>query len=143
MKYLPIPFEQKATIIIKQGTKVILKFQAELATSPIEHFQALLYRKGLKENSGVVFILENPAVPAFVNTKVPFAVDTIQFEENGDITHLGNLVPSNNAGNFITAFQTKHLLMLPLGFTKKHNLISINESKNKKQKPFNIKIQIL
>lgn len=143
MKHLPIPFEQKATIIIKQGATVILKFESELATSPIEQFQALLYRTGLKENSGVVFILENPAVPAFVNTKVPFAVDTIQFEESGEITHLGTLVPSNSPGNFITAFQTKHLLMLPLGFNKKNNLFSNNESKNKKQKPFIIKIQFL
>lgn len=141
MKHLPIPFEQKATITIKQGSTLIKKFEAELATSPIEHFQALLYRTELKENSGVVFILENPSLPAYVNTKVPFEVETIQFDEKGEITHLGTLFPSKHPGIFITAFQTKHLLMVPTGFIKKHNLISVNESKNKKKKPFKLKIQ--
>ena len=141
MKYLPIPFEQKATITIKQGSKLTAKFESELATSPIEQFQALLYRKELKENSGVVFILENPAMPTYINTKVPFEVDTIQFDEKGEITHLGTLQPSKSPGTFITAFQTKHILMLPLGFNKKHKLISVNDSKNKKLKPFIIKVQ--
>lgn len=141
MKHLPIPFEQRAIISIKQGATLIIKFEVELATSPIEQFQALLYRKELKENSGVAFILENPAVPAYVNTKVPFEVDTIQFDEKGEITHLGTLQPSGSPGTFITAFQTKHILMVPFGFNKKHKLISVNESKNKKKKPFTLKIQ--
>ncbi len=141
MKHLPIPFEQKATISIKQGGTLIVKFEAELATSPIEQFQALLYRTELKENSGVAFILENPAIPAYVNTKVPFEVDTIQFDEKGEITHLGTLQPSKSPGTFITAFQTKHLLMLPSGFNKKHKLISLNDSKNKEHKHFTLKIK--
>ena len=140
MKHLPIPFEQKATISIKQGGTLIVKFDSELATSAIEQFQALLYRKELKENSGVAFILENPAIPAYVNTKVPFEVDTIQFDEKGEITHIGTLQPSTSPGIFITAFQTKHLLMVPFGFSKKHKLLSINQSKNTKGKPFIITI---
>ena len=41
-----------------------------------------------KENTGVTFVLENPALPSFINTKVPFSVDTLQFNENGEITHV-------------------------------------------------------
>ncbi|MCX6200513.1 MAG: DUF192 domain-containing protein [Bacteroidetes bacterium] len=143
MKHLQIPFEQKATITIKQGSTLIVKFEAELATSPIEQFQALLYRTELKENSGVAFIIENPALPAYINTKVPFEVDTIQFDEKGEITHIGNLQPAKSPGIFITAFQTKHLFMIPLEFSKKHKLISVNESKNKRQQPFIVAISNL
>lgn len=107
MKYLPIPFEQKATITIKQGSKLTPKFESELATSPIEQFQALLYRKELKENSGVAFILENPALPTYINTKVPFEVDTIQFDEKGEITHLGTLQPKRKRRNFYHGFPNK------------------------------------
>jgi hypothetical protein len=44
MKHLPIPFEQRAEIIIQKGSDALCKFHTEIATSPIEHFQALLYR---------------------------------------------------------------------------------------------------
>lgn len=140
MKHLPIPFEQKAKIIIKQGSKLKANFDAELATSPIEHFQALLYRKELKENSSVAFIFENPALPSFVNTNVPFKVDVIQFDDKGLITHLGQLLPSKKSGIFLTAFQTKYLLMVRRGFIKTNKLISTNESERKKRKSFIIQI---
>lgn len=136
MKHLPIPFEQTAIVTIKLGSKLILKFESELATSPIEHFQGLLYRKKLKDDHGVLLVFENTALPTYVNTKVQFAVDTIQFDEKGEITHLGSLQPSKSSGVFITSYQAKHLLMVPSGFIKKYKLISSNESIGKKQKPF-------
>jgi uncharacterized membrane protein (UPF0127 family) len=138
MKHLPIPFEQQTVLNIKQGAKVLCKLHTELAKSPIEHFQALLYRKGLKENSSVTFVFENTSLPGFVNTNVPFDVDLIQFDQKGEITHLGLLTKSKNAGIFISSFQTKYLLMVPKGFIKKHKLISANKSKEQKVKPFQI-----
>jgi uncharacterized membrane protein (UPF0127 family) len=141
MKHLPIPFEQRAEIIIQKGSNALCKFHTEIATSPIEHFQALLYRNELEKGSSVTFIFENPALPGYVNTKVAFAVDTIQFDEKGEITHLGTLIPTESPGIFITAFQTKHLLMVPAGAIKKLNLISANQSRLKKQKPFRIEIK--
>lgn len=141
MKHLPIPFEQQAEITIKQGARLLCRFNTELATSPIEHFQGLLYRKELKSNSSVTFIFENPSLPGYVNTNVPFDVDVIQFDENGHITHLGHLAPSKSAGIFITAFLTNNLLMAPKGFIKKHKIISANESKKTKQKSLIIQIK--
>lgn len=140
MKHLPIPFEQQTVLNIKQGAKVLCELHTELATSPIEHFQALLYRKGLKENSSVTFIFENPSLPGLINTNVPFDVDIIQFDEEGEITHLGLLTKSKNTGIFISSFQTKYLLMVPMGFIKKHKLMSANKSKEQKIKPFKISI---
>lgn len=141
MKHLPIPFEQQAEITIKQGARILCRFNTELATSPIEHFQGLLYRKEVQSNSPVTFIFENPALPGYVNTNVPFEVDVIQFDEKGHITHLGQLAPSKSSGIFITAFLTKHLLIAPKGFIKKYKIISANESKKAKQKPLTIQIK--
>ena len=131
MKHLPIPFEEKGIIEIFKNEKSILRINVELASSSIEHYQALSFRQELS-NGGLAFVFENPNLPSLVNTKVPFAVDTIQLDEAGEITHIGSLSPYNSDGVFTTSFQTKFLLMLPFGFCLKQKLISKNESESKK-----------
>lgn len=141
MKHLQIPFEEKGILKIIKGRKIVAQVEVEIATSPIEHFQALMYRNEMQENTGVVFKFENPVLPAIVNTNVPFPVDLIQVNESGEIEYVGSLWPSKSKGAFTTTFQIKFLMMFPIGLSKKLNLISKNESSSKKQNHFILKVE--
>ena len=69
------------------------RLQAEVADTPVDRIQGLMYRRNLGQNSGMLFVYERAAHLSFwmKNTWVPLSVAFI--DDNGDIVHIEDMDP--------------------------------------------------
>lgn len=126
MKYLPIPFETKGEIKLLRKNKLVLNLPVEIGLSPIEHFQGLLYRSEIRKGTGLLFVFENPNLPSLVNFNAQFDAESIQVDENGKISHIAKIAASKVKTSFVTAFQSKYVLIVKKGFCKRYSIETYN-----------------
>ena len=69
------------------------RLQAELAATPADRIQGLMYRHHLGQDSGMLFVYEKAARLSFwmKNTFIPLSVAFIA--DNGDIVHVEDMDP--------------------------------------------------
>ncbi|MDO8660956.1 MAG: DUF192 domain-containing protein [Candidatus Woesearchaeota archaeon] len=98
---------------------------AELAISPEQHEQGLMYRESLAPDAGMLFVFSKPQFLSFwmKNTKIP--LDMIFFDENKTVVKIVTALPCTqdlcqNYGG-ITA---KYVLEVNSGFAKE-NAVSV------------------
>ena len=69
------------------------RLQAEVAATPVDRIQGLMYRRHLGQYSGMLFVYEKAARLSFwmKNTFIPLSVAFIG--DNGDIVHIEDMDP--------------------------------------------------
>lgn len=129
MKHLTFPFSDNCTIEISNG-RVKRHIDCELASSEIEIFQSLSYRKCI--DIPLVLLFKNPLKQNFSKQQFKFNVEQICVDnKNNYVTKINILYPSQSRGEFIQSYSEYALIILsPIGFFQKDLLIE-NKTKIK------------
>jgi uncharacterized membrane protein (UPF0127 family) len=110
------------------GAKVVLPNQTEiaieLAITPEEKMQGLMYRESLEEKSGMLFINENAAMLSFwmKNTYIP--LDIIFIDENREIINIEKADPckQEKCPLYKSKGEAKYVLEINQGDSSKYDL---------------------
>lgn len=76
-------------VFLPGGQKII----AELAVSPEERQRGLMFREGLAEDEGMLFIFEEDGIYSFWMKNMKFSIDIIWLDRNKRIVHIEEKVP--------------------------------------------------
>ncbi len=109
------------------SSKVIINeksFNVEIADNPAERAQGLMFRKELKENSGMLFIFPSSEKYSFwmKNTFIP--LDIIWIDENLEIVYIHeNAQPCKDECNSITPDkEAKYILEINSGLSERYGI---------------------
>jgi uncharacterized membrane protein (UPF0127 family) len=98
--------------------------KAEIADSPRERAQGLMYRYSLSEDEGMLFIFETEEKHAFwmKNTFIP--LDMIWIDKNKKIVDIKTTQPcqTNNCETFIPSGKAIYVFEANAGFAEKNNI---------------------
>lgn len=112
MQHLNYPFDQTVTLNITTGGKKIL-FEAELASSEIEIYQSLNFRKPDEFNRPLVLRFQNPNIQYF--SKQSFAFPVVQVcceKKTGLVKRVAPIAePTNSEGNCIQCYSEFMLVL--------------------------------
>ena len=86
-------FEKRELAIESGGGRIVL--MAEIASSPGQREQGLMYRKELKDGNGMIFVFERDEIMSFwmKNTLVPLSIAYIA--QDGRILEIHDMQPGN------------------------------------------------
>ena len=86
-------FEKRELVIESRGGRIAV--MAEIASSPGQREQGLMYRKELKDGNGMIFIFERDEIMSFwmKNTLVPLSIAYIAYD--GRILEIYDMQPGN------------------------------------------------
>lgn len=121
MKHLPFPFEESATLVINNGgTKKTV--DCELATSDIEIFQSISYRKKLQRPLILKFATDR--LQSFSLQGYSFDVEQICITPETFIVKSANtLKKRKDEGKFIQGYsEFAFVILAPIGFIKKQRI---------------------
>lgn len=115
--------DTSSLVIITQDEEV--KVDVEIADSPKERQDGLMYRENLDENSGMLFIFEREKPVSFwmKNTKIP--LDIIFTSGNGTITEIKGAVQpclSDPCTTYPSEYPTRYVLEVNSGFSDGNNI---------------------
>jgi len=124
MKYLKFPFAEKMTIQVQNGlTKK--EIECELASSAVEIFQSLNYRK--KEDFVIPLVLkfDSPVIQSLSWQNFSFPVEQICVVYKEHIVKKVNIINTPvNTANFIQGYsEFSFVIFAPLGFSNKYKII--------------------
>ncbi|WP_291864715.1 DUF192 domain-containing protein [Maribacter sp.] len=80
----PIVFHKEGSLTIYKGEKdsILTQLDIEIAESDYETETGLMYRKGIVQNQGMLFIFPDVAVHSFYMKNTQFPLDIIYIDEN-------------------------------------------------------------
>lgn len=110
----------KEDIVIINSKKIVI----EIADSPEEHSQGLMFRTSLPEDHGMLFIFEQPSLYAFwmKNTLIP--LDMIFINENQQIADIQTAQPctSDPCPLYKPSQPVLYVLEVNAGFSERNNI---------------------
>jgi hypothetical protein len=121
MKHLPFPFEESAILLINNGeTKKTA--DCELATSDIEIFQSILYRKKLEKPLILKFATDR--LQSFSLQGYKFDIEQICITpETFIVKSATTLKKRKDEGRFIQGYsEFAFVILAPIGFIKKYKV---------------------
>ena len=123
MKYLPFPFEQSTSLVIKTAKSINI-LTAELASSDVEIFQSLNYRAAKDFKSPLVLQFSNPLIQSLSLQQFKFDAEQILIEEGSNVVRGVQLIKKAKAsGKYVQAYAGFSLAILaPVGFAKKFGI---------------------
>ncbi len=98
---------------------------AELAVTEEQRQQGLMYREGMKENQGMLFIFEDEDIYSFWMKNMRFSLDILWLDASRRIVHIEENVPacpSDPCPSYAPSQPAKYVLELVSGSVKKHGL---------------------
>ena len=105
---------------IKIAGKIL---KVDLASTPETQEQGLSGRSGLEEDSGMLFIFDNPGKYAFWMKDMNFTIDMIWIGEDLSVIYIKeNATPESYPGTFVSNKDAKYVLEVNALFSKKNNL---------------------
>jgi uncharacterized membrane protein (UPF0127 family) len=114
LQHLPFPFSKKATIQLTTGKKTQI-IECELASSVIEIFQSLCFRKKNQFKQPLLLKFDNPLQQTF--SRQTFSFDVIQacFDyETGLAKKIAPIRKSSGKAAFVQSFaEFSYVLLLP------------------------------
>ncbi len=120
-----ILFSKNSSEIIIKGKKI----KVEIADTELQREKGLMYRTGLDENSGMLFVYPDSSIRSFwmKNTLIP--LDIVFINENLEIVDIKNTLPcsSEPCSVYTSSLPAKYVLEVNSGFSERNN-ISIAES---------------
>jgi hypothetical protein len=124
MNYVQFPFPDRAILQVKNDSS-IRKVECELASSDIQIFQSLSYRKKKDFKLPLVLIFTNPFLQSFSLQNFSFPVEQIcvACREN-KVKKISVIYPGKESGNYVQGFSEFSLVVLAqIGYFKKYKLI--------------------
>ncbi len=110
-----------AILITPRGVQI----KAEIADTPLQYVQGLMFREGLCENCGMLFILPAPTIPSFWMKNMNFPIDIIFLDEGMRVVHVFENVPpceSEPCPRYSPRNVSSYVLELPASSAKKYGL---------------------
>lgn len=77
--------EGEVTFLKKESLEIITKIDVEVAVTPQERMQGLMYRSKMDENKGMLFIFEREELQSFWMKNTKISLDIIFIDSNGII----------------------------------------------------------
>lgn len=123
MQTLNFPFQQTVKLTIANNAKV-KQIHCELATSDIEIFQALNYRKKEDFKKPLALVFENPKAQIFTRFNFAFAVEQIAVDAiNNEVKDMETIYPDTNNEWDLKGYSNYSLVILaPKGLIKSKNI---------------------
>ena len=122
MKYLKFPFNDRYTIAIANDKKTV-EITCELASSAIEIFQSLTFRKETDFIIPLILKFSNPNVQSFALSNYDFAVEHICVDETNLVDKIYVQPSSKSKAQFIQAYSSfSFIILAPVGFIKKYRI---------------------
>lgn len=101
------------------------KITAELAITEEQRMQGLMFRKGMKEDQGMLFIFDEEDYYSFWMKNTYFPLDMLWLDSNRFIVHIEENVPPcpvEPCPSYRPARPARYVLELVSGSVKKHGL---------------------
>jgi len=102
----------------------------EIANSPEEHAQGLMQRKSLPENSGMLFVFEEPHTLSFWMKDTYIPLDIIFIDENLNIINITKNTTPLFEGTYSSEAPAKYVVEVNAGFSEQHNIVPGNPIKS-------------
>ncbi|WP_298473000.1 DUF192 domain-containing protein [uncultured Maribacter sp.] len=121
VKTKPIVFTKEGILTIYKAEKdsILTQMDIEIAESDYETQTGLMYREGMKENQGMLFIFPDVAVHSFYMKNTEFPLDIIYIDENLRIASFQeNAKPFNEEG-LSSLVPVKYVLEVNAGLAEK------------------------
>ncbi|MEI6494708.1 MAG: DUF192 domain-containing protein [bacterium] len=102
------------------GNSVI---ELEIADTVLKRAKGLSGRKQLAENTGLLFIFDDPGYPSFWMKDMHFDIDIIWLDENWQVVDItSNLSPKTFPHSFYPKAPTKYVIEIPAGEAGKRGI---------------------
>jgi uncharacterized membrane protein (UPF0127 family) len=114
----------RVEIFDKDGNLVFVN--AELADTPAKRAQGLMFRSGLGENEGMLFIFDDEATRKFWMLNTTIALDAIFFSSNGTVVDIIQMKPCFAyliCDAYTSNVKSKYVLEANQGFAQKNNIV--------------------
>ncbi len=99
------------------------EIRVELARTPEAQQQGLSGRESLEDNTGMLFVFENPGIYYFWMKDMKFPIDMIWINEEQKVVHIKkNAKPESFPESFGNDENAKYVLEIPAGFSDTNNL---------------------
>ena len=122
MKHLQFPFNDECIIAIKHDKNTV-EIICELATSPIEIFQSLTFRKETDFTIPLILKFSNPNVQSFALSNYDFSVKHICVDENNMVDKIYVQPASKSKAQFIQSYSSfSFIILAPVGLLKKYSI---------------------
>lgn len=119
--------EGKLEIFKKESDSLVRQLDVEFAESDYETQTGLMYRKGMQDNQGMLFIFPDVAMHSFYMKNTAFALDIIFIDEHLKIASFQkNAQPFNETG-LSSKVPIKYVLEINAGLAEKW-LLAVGDS---------------
>lgn len=109
-------------IILVDKYKKEQKLTVELASTTKERTYGLMFREGLAENRGMLFIYKSDQYLNFWMKNVSFPLSIAYIDSNGIIRDIQYMQPEDESRTYPSAVPVRYALEVNLGYFKKHNI---------------------
>jgi len=100
-----------------------IEVAVDIADTPQERMQGLSGRESLGESEGMLFVLDEPAVPAFWMKDMNFAIDIIWINSQRRVIGVErDISPQTFPDTFRPSEAIKYVLEVPAGFSQRHTI---------------------
>ncbi len=120
-----IPFTKEGELEIKRTTNdsLIAKIDIEFAETDYEVQTGLMYRKGMKDNQGMLFIFDRPNIKNFYMKNTEFPLDIIFLNEKMEIVNVQRDAQPFNQTTLSSGVPAQYVLEVNAGLTARWKLL--------------------
>lgn len=113
MKHLKFPFAETVTLVVKNG-KTKLAIDCELASSEIEIYQSLAYRKKKDFTKPLALVFESPTVQYLSKQSFDFPLVQVNVDYQSNLVKKVLHIPKSGKvnGSYIQAYSEFSLVLL-------------------------------
>lgn len=114
--------EGEVTFLNKDTKQQLAKIEVEVASTPPERSQGLMYRSEMKENNGMLFIFDNMEMQSFWMKNTILPLDILFISDKGVINTIHrNTVPYSEA-SLPSKDKSQFVVEVNAGFCQRHNI---------------------
>jgi uncharacterized protein len=103
-----------------------IELRVEVADTPEERFQGLMFREKLSEGRGMFFVFEKPQILSFwmKNTMIP--LDILFFDEGGSFVSTVTMTPctADPCQTYPSDAEAQYALEVPAGWAESHGIVN-------------------
>ncbi len=121
--------------IFKNSTDTLLtKLDIEIAETDYETQTGLMYRKGMEQNQGMLFVFPDEAVHSFYMKNTEFPLDILYIDEDFKIASVQENAAPLNEGSLSSEVPVQYVLEVNAGYAERQGVTvgdSISYTRNK------------
>lgn len=121
--------------IFKNSTDTLLtKLDIEIAETDYETQTGLMYRKGMEQNQGMLFVFPDEAVHSFYMKNTEFPLDILYIDEDFKIANMQENAAPLNEGSLSSEVPVQYVLEVNAGYAERQGVTvgdSISYTRNK------------